>query len=332
MSASEITENHENAAPDVFVMVPLHNHAKYIERCLRSIFAQTLHPVKLLVIDNGSADDSAAVAGRVLEDCPFPSELISHEDRGLCSSLNEGFALSHGKYFAYLGSDDIWLPRFLEERVKVLEARPNVVIGYGHANYIDENDNIYGSTADPYEYGVDFVDGDVREMLLNVIVPISSSVFYRRSALENVAWNQDSVLEDYEMYLKMMGRGEFAFDPQILAAWRKHSHNTSNDFISMQNEVLDAQKRHFPILGISEEEFLSRQRRIKFKHARVNLQFGEKGKAIQLALQNWRGRHSNKELAKFTVRLFVPMFVIKAFSKKRNEKAKERHSNPFLDK
>lgn len=324
-----MTEKSDNTTPDVFVMVPLRNHAKYIERCLRSIFAQTLHPVKLVVIDNGSTDGAPDVVERVLKDCPFPSELIVHEDRGLCSSLNEGFALSHGKYFAYLGSDDIWLPRFLEERVKLLEQRPNAVLGYGHANYIDENDQIYGSTADPDEYGVDFVDGDAREMLLNVVVPISSSVFYRRSALEKVSWNQDSILEDYEMYLKLMVEGEFAFDPQILAAWRKHSHNTSDDFMSMQNEVLAAQRRHFSSFGVSEEEFAFRYRRIKFKHARVNLQFGKKMKAIQLALQNWRGRSSNLELTKFTVRLFVPMFIIRAFSKKKNERVEKQHSNPF---
>ncbi|MBK7392876.1 MAG: glycosyltransferase family 2 protein [Chloracidobacterium sp.] len=332
MKIGEMSESNRTEAPDVFVMVPLHNHAKYIERCLRSIFAQTLHPIKLLVIDNGSTDDSAAVAERVLMDCPFPSELISHEDRGLCSSLNEGFAASYGKYFAYLGSDDIWFPRFLEQRVKLLEPRPNAVIGYGHANYIDENDQIYGSTTDPHGYGVDFVDGDVREMLVNVEVPISPSVFYRRSALESVSWNEDSILEDYEMYLKLMTIGEFAFDPEILAAWRKHSHNTSDNFISMHYEVLDAQRRHFASLGISEAEFQHRHTKMRFRHARIHLQHGEKGTALKLALGNWRGSRSRSELARFTMRLLIPMFLINAkrkYSKKRGNSIETLHSNPF---
>jgi len=159
-----------NEKPEVFTVVPIYNHAPFIERCLRSIINQTYAPAKLLVIDDGSTDGSAEIIERVLKNCPFDSELIVRENRGLCATLNEGFALSHGKYFAYLGSDDIWFPQFLEQRVKLLEPRPNVVIGYGHANYIDENDRIYGSTADPHEYGVEFVDGDVREMLVNVVV------------------------------------------------------------------------------------------------------------------------------------------------------------------
>ncbi|HLM59831.1 MAG TPA: glycosyltransferase family A protein, partial [Pyrinomonadaceae bacterium] len=73
----------------VSVLVPSYNHAPFIERTLRSIFKQTLAPKKLIVIDDGSKDESAAIIERVLEDCPFSAEFIRRENRGLSVTLNE---------------------------------------------------------------------------------------------------------------------------------------------------------------------------------------------------------------------------------------------------
>src|SRR3712207_5703987 len=118
---------------DVFVLVPSYNHAPFIEKCLRSIIEQTAEPRKLLVIDDGSTDGSAEIIQRVLHDCRFECELIVRENRGLCRTLNEGLARSDGKYFAYLGSDDYWLPDFLKARVELLEQRSRAVLAYGNA-------------------------------------------------------------------------------------------------------------------------------------------------------------------------------------------------------
>ena len=78
----------------------------------------------MIVIDDGSKDESVEIIKRVLQDCPFENEFISRENRGLCATLNEGFAKTSGEYFAYLGSDDLWLPEFLAESIELLEKRP----------------------------------------------------------------------------------------------------------------------------------------------------------------------------------------------------------------
>src|ERR1051325_10736348 len=143
--------NKERQKPEVFAFVPSYNHAPFIEKCLTSIIKQTLPPKKLLVIDDGSRDDSPHIIERILKNCPFDSELIVRENRGLCATLNQGFALSEGKYFAYIGSDDFWLPAFFEERVKMMEKRDEAVLGFGHAYLIDEKGKIFGCTADEEE-------------------------------------------------------------------------------------------------------------------------------------------------------------------------------------
>src|SRR2546423_13618457 len=100
----------------VSVVVPSYNHAPFVEAALRSVFKQTHAPAHLLVIDDGSQDDSPRVVERVLSECPFPCEMIARENRGLCATLNEGLAKTGGRYFAYLGSGDPWPPRLLAAR------------------------------------------------------------------------------------------------------------------------------------------------------------------------------------------------------------------------
>jgi alpha-1,3-rhamnosyltransferase len=304
---------------ETFVFVPSYNHAPFIEECLRSIIEQTLQPVKLLVIDDGSKDDSPAIIESVLKDCPFDSELIVRENRGLCRTLNEGLALSMGKYFAYIGSDDYWLPAFIESRSKLLEARKSAVLGYGHVYFVDDDGKIFDSTAEHADKWANYPDGYAGPMLLKGIAPISSSIFYRRSALESVSWNEDSRLEDYEMYLRLMNLGEFAFDPQILSAWRQHGYNTSGDRMLMLEEVLNAQHRNFESLGLTPAELDKLQTQTTFQYARMELQHGKKAAAMLLARKSWRGAESVLQLGEFALRMLVPMSILEYSRRSRKQ-------------
>ncbi|HNU09464.1 MAG TPA: glycosyltransferase family A protein, partial [Pyrinomonadaceae bacterium] len=124
--------------PDVTVVVPSYNHARFVERTLRSIFAQTLAPKNLIVIDDGSKDESVAVIEQTLRDCPFASELIVRENRGLCATLNEALSKTDSEYFAYISSDDLWFPGFLSSRSRMLNERPKAVLAYGYSFLIDD--------------------------------------------------------------------------------------------------------------------------------------------------------------------------------------------------
>src|SRR5919198_117682 len=174
---SQASSERRRGAARVSVVVPSYNHAPFVASALRSVFRQTLRPAELLVIDDGSADDSARVAGGLLKDCPFPCELIARENRGLCATLNEGLSKTRGEYFAYLGSDDLWLPGFLAARVSLLGERARAVLAYGHALLIDERGEVFDCTADWAEYA----DGDARAMLFErTTAPMSPTVLYRR--------------------------------------------------------------------------------------------------------------------------------------------------------
>jgi alpha-1,3-rhamnosyltransferase len=296
----------------VSVLVPSYNHAPFIERTLRSILKQTHAPKKLIVIDDGSKDESVSIIERALRECPFESRFIARENRGLSATLNEGFGYSEGDYFAYLGSDDIWLPDFLEKRLALLEARPRAVLAFGHAFLIDEEDRIIDNT----QSWTGYTDGDMRPALLRGEIPLSPSVVYRRSALKWHKWNEDAVLEDYELYLKLCTEGEFALDSSVLCAWRQHGWNVSGDFPLMLQEWIAAQDRSAGELGVSREELDRIQAELKFGSAFDHIRHGRKREAVKLMSENLGGARSAAQVAKLLLRLSVPKKIF-AWNRKR---------------
>ncbi len=325
MIATELQEEteqiFESLPKGVSVIVPSYNHAPFIEATLRSIIKQSLWPAELLVIDDGSSDDSPAIIERTLNECPFPCEFLVRDNRGLCATLNEGFGRTSEEYFAYLGSDDLWLADFLKARVSLLESRANAVLGYGHAYYIDDKSRIIDSTADWANY----VDGDVREMLLQTTAPMSPTVVYRREALEQQRWDETSRLEDYDLYLRLSAEGPFAFDPRVLSAWRRHRSNVSWDQRLMLEEQLKAQRRAAMRFGFSNEQVEELQRATRFSRAEDFLRVGRKSEALRLIMQNVRGANSPSATARMLLRILIPNAFIRERARSRQRKAHERY-------
>ncbi len=317
------SESQANQQKRVSVFVPSYNHAPFIERCLKSIIKQTLTPSELLVIDDGSKDDSAKIIEQVLRDCPFPSELIVNKNKGLCATLNEGLAKTSGDYFAYLGSDDIWLSEFLSARYELLESRPDAILGYGHGYLIDEQNNIIDCSSDWWSSV--FRDGDVRPMLYRGIVPISSTFFYRRSFLEKCGWNEDARLEDYELYLQLSDDGDFALDNRVLSCWRMHGYNTSDDVKLMLNERLEAQERIARQLNWGQEKLKQIQMMTSFVFVEVFCRKGYKSEAFSLLRKNYRGADSIKSIGRELVRLSIPTVVFQGKQKFTARNSTRRH-------
>lgn len=121
------------------VIIPLYNKAPYVEKALRSVAAQTFSDYELIAVDDGSKDESASVAERVLNDCwlslskPQQVKLIRQANSGVSTARNNGVAASQGQYVCFLDADDWWEPTFLEEMAKLIAEFPDAGI-YG-TNY-----------------------------------------------------------------------------------------------------------------------------------------------------------------------------------------------------
>ncbi len=302
--------------PAVSVVVPSFNHASYVHFCLQSIFNQSVLPAELLVIDDGSTDGSPKVIEQALRNCTFPCELIVRKNLGLSASLNEGLARTRGEFFCYLASDDLWLPDFISARVKLLDSQPRAVLAYGHAFLIDDQNRIIDRTGDWAEYK----HGNVREMLLKTIAPMSPTVMYVRKAVARYGWNPKSRLEDYELYLRLSCDGDFAFDPTVLAAWRWHQQNASRNQEMMLAEQLAAQQRVRERLNLEHLELEKLQRQIRFNRAEDFLRLGHKSRALTLMLENLSGANSPLVTARMLARLLIPTTFMRMHQQKRHSR------------
>jgi glycosyltransferase involved in cell wall biosynthesis len=107
--------------PTVSVLMPAFNAARTIAPAIRSVLAQTRADFELIVVDDGSSDETRRVVEPFLADPRLV--LVSQENRGLAGARNAGLAQSRGRFVSPLDADDLWLPRYLETALAVLEPR-----------------------------------------------------------------------------------------------------------------------------------------------------------------------------------------------------------------
>ena len=111
------------------VIIPLYNKAPYVAKAIGSVLAQTFTDYELVVVDDGSKDDSAEMAAKAMAGRP-DCRLIRQENAGVSMARNNGVAASQGDYLCFLDADDWWEPTFLEEMSKLIVEFPDAGI-YG---------------------------------------------------------------------------------------------------------------------------------------------------------------------------------------------------------
>ena len=164
-------------------------------------------------------------------------------------------------------------------------------------------------------------------MLLNAVAPMSPTVVYRRAALEKERWNEAARLEDYDLYLRLCMLGPFAFDPQVLSAWRHHAANTSWDQMMMLDEQLKAQRAAAKRLGLSDFELEKIQTATRFRRADDFTRVGDKRQALKLMRENISGIGSLRDLSKMILRLCLPARVIDNRKQHKARRAEQRYGS-----
>lgn len=138
------------------VIIPLYNKAPYIAKAIQSVLSQTIADYELIVVDDGSSDNSAEIASKAIEgrdNC----QLIRQENAGVSMARNNGVAASHGDYLCFLDADDWWDPHFLEEMAELIAEFPNAGI-YG-TNYTIVNETKHKTRVSPVGVDSDFEKG-----------------------------------------------------------------------------------------------------------------------------------------------------------------------------
>ena len=125
-------------SPTVSIILPTYNRARFLPQAIASICSQQWTDWELIIVDDGSTDETAAIIGGLTSPIQQPVTFIQQENRGAYGARNTGLDHATGKYIAFFDSDDEWLPHHLQDCVDALEANPDVDWVYGACRMIDD--------------------------------------------------------------------------------------------------------------------------------------------------------------------------------------------------
>ncbi|KAA2314349.1 glycosyltransferase [Pseudooceanicola sediminis] len=195
--------------PKATIVVPAYNVAATLQETLRSLLAQTYGDFEVVVVDDGSVDDTVAIA-RGLGDARI--RIVSQDNRGLAGARNTGIAAARGDYIGFCDADDLWRPGKLAAHVAHLDGNSDIGISFSGATLIDEDSQPIGLSQRPRLRGITAAHMFRRNPIGN-----GSSPVIRRAALDDIAfrpmheelrdWYFDERLrqsEDIELWLRLM--------------------------------------------------------------------------------------------------------------------------------
>jgi glycosyltransferase involved in cell wall biosynthesis len=125
----------------VSVVIPAYNAASFIERTINSVLSQTYQNFEILVINDGSKDNTLEVIQKLSQKDPR-IKVLDKKNSGVSDTRNLGIEMSKGDFIAFLDADDIWLPNKLEIQVSLMQKNQNLFWSVGNCDTIDENDQI----------------------------------------------------------------------------------------------------------------------------------------------------------------------------------------------
>ena len=220
----------------VSVVIPCYNSMRFLPQTVESVLAQTHADLELVLVDDGGTDD---LAGWVAQQADPRIRLIRQENAGPSAARNRGIAESTGDLVAFLDSDDLWEPTFLDELLPRFED-PEVGLTYSGWDVIDAEGRPNGRVT------VSTWEGDVWERFVTRNPVACSGAIVRRSVVDDVggfAVNRDRFpidVEDWELWVRIAASHRVAVVSKVLAHHRRHGSNSSS-----HPESLDAAYAHF---------------------------------------------------------------------------------------
>jgi len=209
--------------PIVSVVLPAYNAAAYIGEALASVLGQTLGSLEVLVVDDGSQDETSTIVARLAREEPRV-RLVRQENAGVGAARNTGIRLARGAYIAPIDADDVWSPDKLEKQVaRIEEGGDDTGMVYCWSDLIDPAGRRVGESR-PYR-----VEGRVaRALIVRNIIPNASVPLFRAKAISDVGGylTRDEQggaqgCEDWDLALRVAERHEVRVVPEALVAYRE---------------------------------------------------------------------------------------------------------------
>jgi glycosyltransferase involved in cell wall biosynthesis len=205
----------------ISVIIPCHNGAKFLADAITSVLAQTYPSLEILVIDDGSTDETEQVAAQ------YPVRYIRQTCKGVSVARNAGIQASQGKYLVFLDHDDRLLPHALAVGVACLEQNFCCGFVYGQNQGIDMEGNAIAESAlttDPEPSLQVSVANDYALMLRGEFPVPPARIMFRREVFERIGGFDPSLInsQDYDLCLRVASRFLACRHNQVIAEYRQH--------------------------------------------------------------------------------------------------------------
>lgn len=300
--------------PLVSVVIPMYNGERFIAEAIDSVMQQTYQSFEIVVVDDGSQDDSKAVVSRYLADGRV--KLVEHAaNKGIPAARNTGIRASSGEFIAFLDQDDLWMAEKLELQVRAFQTGPDD-LGLVFGNLLVEQEGELrqwgGATRVPDDLAHLTSSEVLKQLFLRNFVPMVTVVVSRGAAFE-VGLLDESLsggADDYDFCLRVAARKRIAFVSSHLAIRRQHGLNFSDETRFMRDNESITKKL------ITVAPFLmrlrNRRRSLMYYHLGRHLQekgfFTEAIEALWKAITLWPGHR--RALAALALCALGPLGVL----------------------
>jgi len=205
-----------NGKPDlplVSIVTPSFNQAPFLEETILSVLGQDYPNLEYLIVDGGSTDGSLEIIRRYADRLAW---WVSEPDRGQTEAINKGFAHARGEIFAWLNSDDMYLPQAVSEAVQYLQNHAEVGLVYGDANFIDERGRVLGKFPARQT--------DYRRLRRGYVHIPQQAAFFRAELWRKVGPLDTSFYfaMDYDLWVRIARHAKIVYLPRLWANFRLH--------------------------------------------------------------------------------------------------------------
>jgi teichuronic acid biosynthesis glycosyltransferase TuaG len=230
-----------NHKPIVTIVIPTYNHAEFLQKALVSVLQQTFTDWEAIIVNNYSDDNTEAVV-KSFNEPRFHLENF-HNNGIIAASRNHAIKHAKGDYIAFLDSDDEWLPKKIEECLKVLNKASSAVVCHAERWLLSsghEQDVQYGPAA----------KATYNSLLYNGNTISTSAVVVSAKVLHEVGLFSEEhdivTAEDYDLWLRIVNSSEyFTFIPEVLGNYRVHPKGNSQAVKKNINAILNVIENHF---------------------------------------------------------------------------------------
>jgi glycosyltransferase involved in cell wall biosynthesis len=219
---------HHYRSEDISVVITTYNGAPFIAETLTSVLAQTAPVGEVIVVDDASSDDTAAIVARVAGNAPVTLHRLT-TNVGRAEARNLGASVASGHWIACLDQDDVWLPQKIDRQLEFINAyegeRPLVAVG-SKGRHI----NARGKDVGGLDFGLSSLEeyDRVKERHSWVLLPHSSAVIDHTSLIESGGYlSEYDGVDDAELWSRLGDRGILLNVPAELILFRKHVGSSS---------------------------------------------------------------------------------------------------------